>query len=200
MNAQPTPLFLIAGILGSLLAGSLPTGYLVVKVLKGIDIRSFGSGNSGATNVLRAAGKGPALFTLTVDVLKGFLPVWICIRFFPCSPVFASLAGFAAICGHNWSPFLNCRGGKGVATSIGMFAALLPIPSLAAVACFLLSLAATRMVSLSSIVGALGLTTAAFVLEPFLFFQGAASAASLLVIFLHRKNIVRIFKGEEPKI
>ena len=200
MNSQPGPILLAGGILGSLLAGSLPTGYLVVKALKGIDIRAFGSGNPGATNVLRAAGKGPALFTLAVDVLKGFSPAWICLRFFPFSPVFASLAGFAAVCGHNWSPFLNCRGGKGVATSIGMFAALLPLPSLIAVACFLVSLAASRMVSLGSIAGALGLTAGAFILEPSLFFRAFAAAASLLVVFLHRKNISGILKGEEPKI
>lgn len=200
MNSQPGPILLVGGILGSLLAGSLPTGYLVVKAFKGIDIRSFGSGNSGATNVLRAAGKGLALFTLAVDILKGFFPAWICIHFFPFSPVFASLAGFAAVCGHNWSPFLNCRGGKGVATSIGMFGALLPWPSLIAVACFIVSLAATRMVSLSSIIGALGLTAGAIFLERSLFFSVFAASASLMVIFLHRKNIARILKGEEPKI
>jgi len=200
MMLQPHPLILAFGILGSLLLGSIPTGYWVVKLLKGLDIRKFGSGNPGATNVLRAAGKGPALFTLAADILKGFFPAWLCLHFFPFSPVFAALSGFAAVCGHNWSPFLNCKGGKGVATSIGMFAALLPVPSAIAVGCFIAVLAASRMVSLSSMAGALGLTAAAIFLERSLFFSAFTAAASLLVIYLHRKNIARILKGEEPKI
>ena len=102
-----------AGLLGGFLAGSLPTGYLLVKIFKGVDVRQYGSGNSGATNVFRVAGKIPAILTLATDILKGLVPVLSALHVYPGMFAFAACAGLAAICGHAWSPFLNFRGGKG---------------------------------------------------------------------------------------
>ena len=200
MNSSPNSAVWAGGILAAFFAGSIPTGYLMVKSLKGQDIREQGSTNTGATNVLRVAGKVPALLTLLIDILKGFIPVLISFHFFPTDKVFAAATGMAAICGHNWTPFLGFKGGKGTATSIGAFLALLPIPSLVALGCFLLSISITRIVSLSSLIGAVGMCVGAALFARSAFFTGLAVAATLILFVLHRKNIERLLKGEEPKI
>ena len=186
--------------MASFLTGSLPTGYLTVRALKGVDVRTMGSGNVGATNVMRAAGKGAAAFTLVVDIAKGYLPVLVALRFFPENPGFAAALGFAAIAGHNWTPFLNFKGGKGVATSIGVFLALLPMPSLIALGVFGIALFITRTVSLSSLVASVAHSAATIILTRSKFFSGLSIFAVILLFILHRRNIARILKGEEPKI
>src|SRR4051812_38893913 len=103
------------------LSGGIPTGYLIVKRLKGVDIRTLGSGNPGTANVYRTAGPAAGGITLLVDALKGFFPAFLASRLYPDAHVLHVAVGAAAIVGHNWTPFLGFRGGKGVATSAGVF-------------------------------------------------------------------------------
>jgi len=180
--------------------GSIPTAYLVAKSVKGIDIREHGSGNPGATNVFRVVGKTAGMFTFIMDFLKGFLPVQIVLWLFPGNLPLASLSGFSAIAGHNWPVFLKFQGGKGVATSAGVFFALVPIPALIAIGIFAGVFAATQYVSVGSISGSLSLpiTTWFFTYSRLLTLLSLSCA--VLIIFLHRKNIQRLLKGEEHKI
>ncbi len=188
------------GILGSFLIGSIPTGYLMVKSLKGVDIREHGSGNTGATNVFRIAGKTPGFITLGIDVIKGLVPVLISIKLFPGEIYFHSAVGLAAILGHTWTPFLKFRGGKGVATSLGVYSALVPVPSLITVVCFAVAFSLTRIVSLSSLFAALGMCAATAFLSHSDFYTGLVFGTAVLIFILHRKNIRRLMKGEEPRI
>src|SRR5262245_58248155 len=139
----------VAWFVVSLLAGSFPTGFLLTYWLKGVDIRTLGSGNPGATNVMRSVGKTAGVVTLIVDIFKGWICVFIAQKLFhnPWEPI---AAGFAVVAGHTWSPFLKFRGGKGVATSAGVFAALLPVPLGVAVAAFAIGLLMTKHVSVGS--------------------------------------------------
>jgi len=212
------------------LIGSIPTGYWLGKVWKGIDIRQHGSGNVGATNVFRVLGAGPGLVTLLIDILKGWVCVYVCLKGIvtmaytpiltatitigPCdipgfcgttsvmmNPlVLATLAGLTAILGHCTSPFVGFKGGKGVATSAGVFLALMPIPGLIALGIFLLSLAATRIVSISSILAALGLAVSAWCLTRPMVFDDAATVVAALILYKHRSNIHRLLKGTEPRL
>jgi glycerol-3-phosphate acyltransferase PlsY len=180
--------------------GSIPTGYWLGRIWKGIDIRQQGSGNVGATNVLRLLGKGPAALTLVIDILKGVLPVLWIERQFPGMTVLAVAAGLAAIVGHMTSPFVGFRGGKGVATSAGVFAALLPLSSMVALLTFGACLAVTRWVSLSSILGALALAISAVLLSPSPLLRIASGAAAVLILWKHRANVLRLWNGTEPRL
>jgi glycerol-3-phosphate acyltransferase PlsY len=191
-------LFLI--IIVSYIIGSIPTGYWLGKIWKGVDVRQHGSGNLGATNVFRVLGKGAGLVTLLIDITKGALPVlWVKMAY-PDLLGWAVAAGVAAIIGHTMSIFVRFRGGKGVATSAGAFAALLPIPSFIAFLIFAGCLTITRMVSASSITAAIALALSSFLLsaDPLLSFT--ALVIALLVIVKHRSNIGRIAAGTEPRI
>ncbi len=115
-------------LIATYLLGSIPTGYWLGRAWKGIDIRQYGSGNLGATNVYRVLGAKPALFTFTIDCLKGLIPVLLAKHLFPDELSMAALAGVIAILGHTMSVFVHFRGGKGMATSTGVFAALMPEP------------------------------------------------------------------------
>ena len=198
----------ISIILISYLLGSLPTGFLVGKYLKNIDLRTIGSGSTGATNVLRNIGKWPALFVFIIDVGKGLIAVTI-------TKVLANqglidsnqglievLAGISAISGHIWPIWLKGKGGKAVATGLGMFLALSWEVGLASLGVFLIVLAQSKFVSLSSI-------SAAILLPIFMFFNLGnfnnpyffiSLIVSFLVIWKHRTNINRLIKGEESKI
>ena len=182
------------------LLGSIPTGYWLGKFWKGVDVRQHGSGNLGATNVFRVLGVGPGITTLALDILKGAAPVIGVQHFFPGDLGLAVAAGMAAILGHMTSLFVRFRGGKGVATSAGVFAALLPVPSGIALAVFLICLALSRMVSASSICGALALSLAALSLGCAPLLKYTAVAVACLVIWTHRGNIQRILAGTESKI
>src|SRR5207248_39804 len=131
-----------------------PTAYLMARWLKGIDIREHGSGNPGATNVFRVVGKAAGSATLAIDALKGYAPVLLVKHSMPQAQVVAVAVGLAAIVGHNWTVFLNFKGGKGVATSAGVFLALAPVPSAIALACFLAGFLISGHVSVGSIVAA----------------------------------------------
>jgi len=188
-------------LLISYLLGSIPTGFLIGKYLKNIDLRITGSGSTGATNVLRNVGKWPALFVFIIDVLKGFLAVKIAHNFLS-NNFLEVLAGLCAITGHIWPLWLKGKGGKAVATGLGMFIALSWKVGFASFGTFLIVLSISKMVSLSSITAALALPIYMFIYIGFLnnSFTIFSMIISLLVIWKHKTNINRIFKGTEPRI
>lgn len=191
--------------LAAYLFGSLPTGYLVARS-KGIDIRATGSGNIGATNVFRILGKGPGILVLTVDALKGalavlLLPRWIAGTTGPDAIPLGMTAAVGAVLGHNFTCWLRFKGGKGIATSAGVLAALVPLPFVATLATFLLVLALSRIVSLSSIAAAAVLPFATAFLPP----QDRrlvvlTSVLAVLAIARHHANIRRLVNGTERRI
>lgn len=191
--------------LAAYLCGSIPTGFLVARA-RGVDIRAHGSGNIGATNVFRILGKGPGVFVLLVDALKGalpvlFLPLWIGQVSGVEAVPFKMIAAIGAVLGHNFTCWLRFKGGKGVATSAGVLAAMVPLPFLATLGGFLLALALARYVSLASIVGAVVLPFAVAWIPPgdrrLVFLTAALSA---LVILRHKANIGRLLNGTERRI
>ncbi|MBI5554784.1 MAG: glycerol-3-phosphate 1-O-acyltransferase PlsY [Elusimicrobia bacterium] len=192
--------FLILGI--SYLSGAIPTAFLAGKLLKGIDIRQVGSGNIGATNVFRSVGKIAGASVLIIDILKGVIPVLLTSHFAPQSgmEIYKILAGLAAICGHNWTIFLNFKGGKGVATSAGVLLTLAPTATFIAFALFVLIVAITRYISAGSILAASLLPPLVWYLNPGqteLFYFVLVIA--ILIALKHLPNIKRLLKHEEHK-
>lgn len=191
--------------LAAYLFGSLPTGYLVARS-KGIDIRATGSGNIGATNVFRILGKGPGILVLTIDALKGalavlLLPRWIAEASGPATIPFAMTAAVGAVLGHNFTCWLRFKGGKGIATSAGVLAALVPLPFVATLATFLAVLALSRIVSLSSIAAAAALPFATAFLPPKDHrLVVLTSVLAVLAIARHHANIRRLLNGTERRI
>ena len=199
-----------AGIaIAAYLLGSIPTGYLLFRIFRRRDLRSMGSGNIGATNVLRAGGKGLGAATFILDVLKGCAAVWLGgylgSLWMPSEPM-RSVEAFAALCavlGHMFPVWLRFRGGKGVATGFGVFLVVSPIAALAAIGVFAVVLAISRYVSVSSIVAAFSFPIFAWLLvtgarPPFFFV--AAALVSLLIILKHHPNIRRLIAGTESRI
>ncbi|NCC51832.1 MAG: glycerol-3-phosphate 1-O-acyltransferase [Spartobacteria bacterium] len=193
-------------IVAAYLLGSIPFGLLVTR-MKGIDIRKEGSGNIGATNVFRVAGKGLGITTFLLDFLKGFVPAFVFPLLFNVlsaenTPGLLGLfCGCAAIVGHNWPVFLKFKGGKGVATSAGMLVGIAPAAVGVALIVWILLFAGTRYVSVASIAAALAVAVSAW------FFYAssgyaipiALSILAALVIWRHRSNIRRLCKGEENR-
>lgn len=193
----------ITALLASFAFGTIPSGYLIGR-LHGVDIRSHGSGNIGATNASRVLGKKAGIFTLLFDVAKGALAVVIGISnagLSPLAAVLPSLCGLAAVVGHCYSPLLHFKGGKGVATSLGAFLVAAPIATLTAILTFALTFAASKIVSLSSIIAALTLPVASLLFERSLPLEGVAviTAAAAVVIGRHSANIKRLREGTEPR-
>lgn len=188
----------IITVAAAYLIGSIPFGYLLVKLQTGQDVRALGSGNIGATNVLRTAGAAAGVATLLLDGGKGVLAVWLMDRASNGSMLWMSLAAAAVIIGHIFPVYLKFKGGKAVATYAGAFAYLTPLPLLATALVFLIVVAATRYVSLASMVGALCFPLAVFLIihppAPVLLVAGLAGA---LVIWRHKANIQRIRAGTE---
>ena len=197
---------IIIGIIVSYLIGAIPFSYILGKLLKGIDIREYGSGNVGATNLIRSAGKLPGLIALLLDALKGFVVVIFVAGFFykpgalPSLPLFKIILGFAVVSGHIWTIFLKFKGGKGVATAIGLFIGLTPLAMAFGLCIWCLSALIFRYVSLSSIIMAICLPVIMFILhrpnEYILF----ACLLGAFIIYKHRMNISRLIKGTEYKI
>ena len=191
-----TALLLLA--IGYLL-GSTPSGYLAGQWLKGIDLRDCGSGSTGATNVLRNVGKGPALVVFLVDVAKGALAVLLA-KTFGLSDWLQVLAGLAALAGHIWPVWLGFKGGKAVATGFGMFLGLAWPVGLASFGMFMAVFSLSRIVSLASVIAALSL--------PLLMVLSTGSppyilvtlVAMVLVLWRHRSNLQRLINGSEPKV
>lgn len=209
MNAAIT---LLLTLLAGYLLGSIPSGWLAGRWLKGIDLREHGSGSTGATNVLREVGKGPALAVFLVDVLKGAAAVLLARALLPPLGLEAATdwwvvaSGLAALAGHSWSIWLGGKGGKAVATGLGMLLGLVPLVGLACFGLFLTVLSFSRIVSLSSVLAALSL--------PLLMLGSFAAEGSglrpaylllallttTLVLWRHRSNIQRLLTGTEPKL
>jgi acyl phosphate:glycerol-3-phosphate acyltransferase len=190
------------------LLGSIPTGYLLVRFFCHQDIRSMGSGNIGATNVLRAGGKGLGAATFLLDVLKGCAAVWLGMMLAgvlaPALPPrdAEAVGALFAVLGHMFTPWLRFRGGKGVATGFGVFLIAAPWAALAAIALFVVILALTRYVSLASIVSAASFPVFAFYLvkgDRPLFFLSVQVGVALLIIIKHHQNIRRLLGGTESR-
>ena len=193
---------LLSLLLGYVL-GSIPSGYLAGRWCKGIDLRELGSGSTGATNVLRQVGKGPALVVFVIDVAKGAIAVLLAGSLTEGAALndwLQVLAGLAALAGHIWPVWLGFKGGKAVATGLGLFLGLAWPVGLACFGIFLTTLSLFRIVSLSSVVAAISL--------PLLMAAGTDGTAKLvvalvamaLVVWRHRSNLQRIKAGTEPKI
>jgi len=185
------------------LFGSFPSGYLAGRITKGIDIRSLGSGSTGATNVLRHIGKRAAITVFLIDVFKGVLSISLA-KYFLLNDSWQVAIGLSTLIGHIWPVWLNWKGGKAVATGLGIFLGLSWQVGLATLAVFLLMIAFFKIVSLASVSAALALP-----LIMFLSFNNSIISVPLLVISIlamtlviwrHRENIIRLFKGQEPKI
>jgi len=189
------PLLPIA--LGAYLLGSLPFSYLVARAFGVRDVRRVGSGNVGATNVLRSAGRAAGVLALALDVAKGVLAVALARRIAPGSPEAPALAAVSAVLGHMYPVWLRFAGGKGVATGLGAFAPLVPLAAVSGVSAFALTVLATRVVSIGSIVGTLTLTAVAFVTRGSVPVAWAAALTGLLVVVKHRSNLQRLISGTE---
>jgi len=184
--------------------GSFPSGYLAGKIVKGIDIRSLGSGSTGATNVLRHIGKRAAITVFLIDVLKGVLPILLARNFFELDDSWQVVVGLSTLIGHIWPVWLNWRGGKAVATGLGIFLGLSWQVGLATLGIFILMITLFRIVSLASISASLALPLIMFlsfnnssISPPFLV---VSILAMILVVWRHRENIIRLIKGKEPRI
>jgi len=189
----------VVAIIAAYLVGAVPTGLLVVRLLRGIDVRGHGSGNIGATNVYRLAGLPVAALVLVLDAAKGTIPVLLA-RSWGLSPAAVVLAGLAAVAGHDWSPFLHFRGGKGVATSLGVLLVLSPAASLAAVAVWAVVVGATRFASLGSLLAAAAVPVVLWWRGEPGAHLGFALAALVLVTYTHHANIGRLLRGVELRI
>ncbi len=192
--------------LAAYLLGSIPTGYLVGKA-KGVDIRTVGSKNMGATNVFRTVGKALGIFVLLVDALKGWVAVvlvsQLAAHLFSASAPEDCLritAGIGAIFGHNYTCWLKFKGGKGIATTAGVMAALVPVALLIVVGVFIVLFAATRYVSVGSIGGAVVLPIATWFTRHDIGLTVVTGALAVLAILKHRKNIQRLLAGTENRI
>jgi glycerol-3-phosphate acyltransferase PlsY len=190
-----TEIFLLC--LFAYICGSIPFGLLLSKK-QSIDIRKHGSGNIGATNVARILGKKAGLFTLLGDVFKGWLVVFIADLWFGKTIVIA-LAGLAVFLGHLFSVFLKFKGGKGVATGVGVLSFIMPLPTLYSIAIFILCLKISGYISLSSILAAICLPILGIYFKMPLPFIYLANILALFTLQKHHDNIIRLVKGNEPK-
>jgi glycerol-3-phosphate acyltransferase PlsY len=185
-------------LLADYLIGAIPVGYLIVKGKTGRDVRAFGSGNIGATNVLRTMGRAAGVITLLLDILKGFTAVWLMAFVSESDPLWKSAAALAVMAGHAFPVFLGFKGGKAVASFIGAFLYLTPAPLLAVLVIFAIVVAITRYISLGSIVAAgtfpLGVW---LILHPPAPVWIAALIAGAFIVYRHRANIERIRNGNE---
>ena len=198
---------IILGIVLSYLIGAVPTAFIFGKCLKGIDIREHGSGNVGATNAFRVLGKGPGIVVLFIDVMKGILPVTVVADFCGMTTVLLRvLLALIVVCGHNWTVFLNFKGGKGIAASLGVLIGLtikiavirpvLLITVLVWLVCFLF----TGFVSLASIIAATILPIIMVLTNQSIEIVALGIIFCIFVVVRHRPNIKRLLQGQESRI
>ena len=187
-------------LVGAYLVGAIPVGYLVARALGGLDIRRHGSGNIGATNVLRTLGRGPAILTLLGDVAKGYGAVALGTALGGGDPVVTAASATAAGVGNCWSVFLGFRGGKGGATGLGAALRLVPWATLAALPVFVVGIATTRFVSLGTLLAASCVPLGALILG----YPGASVLAVLAIAAIiavrHHENIARLRAGTESRL
>jgi len=183
--------------LAGFLIGSIPTGQIIARS-RGIDLQQAGSGNIGATNVLRTTGRLPAFFTLIGDMIKGIMAVLLA-RYFEVGILYEGMIGIMAVLGHNFSIFLNFRGGKGVATSLGALIVYAPLAGLATIVLWLVTVLITRYSSLGAIISfsLLPLTVLLFDAKEKL---PISVLMSIILLMRHRDNIGRLIQGTESKV
>lgn len=190
----------IISIILSYLIGAISFSFIIAKWLKGIDIRQHGSGNAGATNTLRVLGKGPAICVLMLDVGKGILAVWIGKWMGDVSPWIPVICGIAAIAGHNWPIYFHFKGGKGIATMIGVMATLAFLPSLFAGIVGIAAIVVTRYVSLGSLIFSALLPIMIIIMNRPHEILWASLLLCIFAFVRHRTNIVKIVQGKENKL
>lgn len=197
----------IAVAIAGYLLGSIPTGFLVAKA-RGIDIRAVGSGNIGAANTFRAIGRAAGIFVLLIDALKGFVAVELCYLILPLFGVtdpaqaihYRVVAGIFAVLGHNYTCWLGFKGGKGIATTAGVYLALVPLSVGLGLAAFIIAVVLTRYTSVGSMLAALVLATTVCVTQHDLTLRIVTIALCVLAILKHRTNIQRLIAGTENRI
>ncbi|TDX52895.1 glycerol-3-phosphate 1-O-acyltransferase PlsY [Orenia marismortui] len=187
-------------ILFSYLLGSIPFALIVVRLVKGVDIRKYGSGNIGATNAFRLLGLSMGILVALLDIGKGFLAVSIARIFFPDQSLILLLAGLAAIAGHNWPIFLKFNGGRGVATSVGVLISLSPKAVLITFLVWIIIVVTTQYVSLASITGAILIPILMLLFGQDKFVLIFTLLISIFVIYRHLPNIKRLLSGTENKV
>lgn len=181
----------------SYILGGIPTGYIIGKYWKGIDIRQYGSGNPGTANVYRTLGKWPGIITFVIDFTKGIGPTLAAAYFFPENYTIIITCGALTIVGHIWTIFLGFKGGKGVATSAGVFSVLIPLPILGAFVIFALAVQITKHISIGSICAALVLPALSFIFKSPVPYSVMAIIVCGLILYTHIPNIKRILRGKE---
>jgi glycerol-3-phosphate acyltransferase PlsY len=190
------------------LLGSIPTGYILGRMLKGIDIREHGSGSTGATNVLRIVGKGAAITVLLIDMLKGALAIYAVTLLYTYSNLLPSqwqewlvaICALLAVIGHSKSIWLNFSGGKSAAISLGILLTMNLFVGLGTLLVFLTVLGVSKIVSLSSISAAIAVNILMWIFNPSIPYISFAIVAAIYIIIRHRSNIERIIAGTEPRI
>ena len=204
-------LWTILAITASYLIGSIPTAYLFGRRLKGIDIRQFGSGNVGATNALRLLGKGPGITVLALDMLKGILAVvflgdLLLLKTPLADEIIRIILGLSCICGHIWTVFLNFKGGKGVATTVGVLAGLafkvrgLNWVLALVILTWLIVFMFTRVVSLSSIISVLAMPLYMLMFIKSAIFVLSGLVLAVIIVIKHLSNMKRFFQGKESHL
>jgi len=200
-------LFLALSAVLAYLIGSIPVAYIFGRVLKGIDIREHGSGNMGATNAFRVLGKGPGWVVLVLDIIKGIIPVTILANAFGLGdPLSLVIISVAAVAGHNWTVFLGFKGGKGMATSLGVLLGLaIQLPGLRivlglATLIWLVLFISLGYVSLASISAAIALPILMVAFEAPFPMKVMAMVLCIFIVFRHSSNIKRLVKGQENRV
>lgn len=190
----------------SYLIGSIPTGYIIAKLLKGIDIRDHGSGNVGATNLMRTVGKVPGITGLLIDVAKGIVPVTVIAAVFYMpdmavnEPLFKVILGLSAVFGHIWTIFLKFKGGKGVATTIGVFLGLAPAVTTIGLLIWVILALIFKYVSVSSIAMAVSLPVLMAFFQSPIEYTLLSVILCIFITYKHKANIRRLINGTEYKI
>ena len=198
--------YIVVAVVAYLL-GSIPTGFLVAKA-RGIDIRAVGSGNIGAANTFRAVGRSAGIFVLLADALKGFVAVELCYLILPLFHIadpgvafhYRVVAGIFAVLGHNYTCWLGFKGGKGIATTAGVYLALVPLSVGLALVAFIVALLLTRFTSVGSMLAAIVLTLVVCLTQSDLTLRIVTIALCILAILKHRTNIQRLIAGTENRI
>jgi acyl phosphate:glycerol-3-phosphate acyltransferase len=190
--------------LAAYLLGSIPFGLLLAKLFGGGDVRKAGSGNIGATNVARVVGPLAGILTLAFDTVKGVAAVWLAGRFTNESATWMMIAGFVVLLGHCFPVWLKFKGGKGVATALGVFLALCPLAAVSALLLFVICVAYWRYVSLGSVAAAAAMPLLVYFLwaphhAPPIIIDVGTLAIALLVIYKHDGNLQRLVEGTEPR-